>query len=237
MDKKHIIEEIKRVAAILETTPGVAQFKQESGITSFEIERYWPRWGDALREAGFAPNQMQDAYSDETLFEMLCPVIRELGRFPTYREITMRSRAGKGLPNGKTFQRLGTKREFAAKLKAYSEAREGYEDIAVSCDLVLGRTEGEVHERAERGEDFGFVYLAKSGRYYKIGRSNSAGRREYEVALQMPEKYVTVHTIRTDDPSGIEAYWHKRFADRRKNGEWFDLSPRDVTTFKRRKFM
>ena len=90
MDKKHIIEEIKRVAAILETTPGVARFKQESGITSFEIERYWPRWGDALREAGFAPNQMQDAYSDETLFEMLCPVICELGRFPTYREITMR---------------------------------------------------------------------------------------------------------------------------------------------------
>jgi hypothetical protein len=42
----------------------------------------------------------------------------------------------------------------------------------------------------------------KSGRYYKIGRSNTAGRRECEVAIQMPEKLVTVPTIRTGDPQG-----------------------------------
>lgn len=83
----------------------------------------------------------------------------------------------------------------------------------------------------------GFVYLLRAGRNFKIGKTNAVGRRERALAVQLSERADTGHVIKTDDPGGIEAYWHRRFADWRKNGEWFELRPEDVRAFKRRKFM
>jgi len=54
----------------------------------------------------------------------------------------------------------------------------------------------------------------------------------------MPEAGELVHTISTDDPVGIERYWHTWFADKRlrPDAEWFDVAPDDVRAFKRRRF-
>ena len=81
------------------------------------------------------------------------------------------------------------------------------------------------------------VYLIKSGKYYKIGRSNSVGRRAYEIQLQLPERVKVVHEIKTDDPQGIEEYWHKRFSAKRKGGEWFSLNQEDLKAFRSRRTM
>lgn len=83
----------------------------------------------------------------------------------------------------------------------------------------------------------GHVYLLRSGKHYKIGRSNAVGRRERELAIQLPQKGTILHKIATDDPAGIESYWHRRFESRRGNGEWFSLTAEDVAAFRRRKYM
>lgn len=81
----------------------------------------------------------------------------------------------------------------------------------------------------------GYVYLVQHGnrKEYKIGKTYNPIRREGEIRLELPEKVRPIHTIATDDPSGIEQYWHNRFSDKRKEGEWFELNSSDIKAFKR----
>jgi hypothetical protein len=81
------------------------------------------------------------------------------------------------------------------------------------------------------------VYMLKLGKQYRIGTTSSVPRRHQDIAIGIPQKPVVVHVITTDDPSGIEAYWHRRFDSKNTNGEWFALTREDVRAFKRRRFM
>lgn len=239
--KAHILTEIARTAKANGGVPlGRQRFYAETGIKETDwLGKHWARWGDAIREAGLTPNTLNVGYGEEHLLERLASLAKEIGRFPERTEIQLRARRDKGFPNAKTFQRLGSKKALAEKLATSCKSRPGYDDVFSFCLPVVGTVPADSgadsSSRAE--ETLGYVYLFKSGRFYKIGRTNAAGRRERELAIQLPERASNVHSIKTDDPVGIEDYWHRRFGDRRKNGEWFELTAKDVAAFKRRKFM
>ncbi len=239
MDKQHIISEIKRTAEENGSIPlGKQRFYAETGIAVSEwYGKYWVRWGDAVAEAGYTPNTMRGAYEDLWLIEKFITLIREIGRFPVEGELRLKAREDNTFPSHNTFRRLGKKAELARRIAEYCRERSGYDNVIDICEPIAA-TDPRDEETTERDQDeFGYVYLIRSGHYYKIGRSKSIGRREYELAIQLPEEVTTVHTIKTDDPVGIEAYWHRRFGDKRKKGEWFELTRKDVAAFKRRKFM
>ncbi len=240
MKKEHILKEIRRTAEANGGAPlGRQSFFKETGIKEADwIGKFWARWNDAVREAGFEPNQLQQPFEETSLIEKFIPTMRKFGRFPVTAEMRMQKRSDANFPNEKTLrERFGTRQQLAAKILAYCQSRDGFEDISAICAAALNVQDAETEDDRMPEEDGGFVYLIKSGRFYKVGRSNSAGRREYELAIQLPEKAIKVHTIRTDDPIGIEEYWHKRFDSKRKNGEWFALESSDVAAFRRRKFM
>jgi hypothetical protein len=92
--------------------------------------------------------------------------------------------------------------------KSRSIAR-GYEDVVALRDGVASRAGTPIASADDDTQPesvLGYVYLMKSGRYYKVGRSNAVGRCERELAIQLPEKANVVHSIKTDDPAGIESY-------------------------------
>jgi Meiotically up-regulated gene 113 len=238
VDKQHILEEIRRTATANGGNPlGRLRFLTETGIKQSDwYGKYWIRWGDALVEAGLAPNSKQQPYEEGHLIVKLISLTREIGPFPIAGDLRMKARKDPDFPSHTSFNRLGLKNQRMLRVAEYCRTNKGFEDILELCQDVADRKQ-QSHEKEAGTEDIGFVYLIKSGRYYKIGRSNSSGRREYELAIQLPERANKVHEIRTDDPIGIEAYWHNRFEAKRKNGEWFDLTPLDVKAFRRRKFM
>jgi hypothetical protein len=240
VDREYILKEIRRTAeANGGEALGIARFEQETGIRRADWHgKYWARWGDALAEAGYSPNELQTAYEDSFVIEKLIEVIRDLGRYPVMSELRLRASEEPGFPSHNVFTRLGRKADVAAKVVDYCESHPGFEDVRKLCEPLVKSLRAAKPRQSKRQEvEIGEVYLMKAGRFYKVGRSGSPARREYEVGLKMPEEPRVVHAIRTDDPVGIEAYWHQRFSDRRRRGEWFDLSPEDVAAFKRRRFM
>lgn len=237
MSRDEILESIRRIAAQNGgIAPGKQRFERETGIRESEWSgRFWARWSDAVQEAGLSVNKLQGAYHDDDILAPLAALVRELGRFPVATELRMRRRSDAGFPSHNTFNRFGARADLARRLAAHCLTRDGLDDVVRICEAVANADVPILEEVAGPAPPIGVVYLMKSGRHYKIGRTAAIGRRTYELAIQLPERLELVHVIETDDPVGIERYWHERFSDRRANGEWFNLTRSDVAAFRRRK--
>lgn len=234
LTKQDIIIAIQKTAKENGGTPlGMARFEQETGIKVYNWKKYWAKFGEAQKEAGFEPNQLQSGYTDEFVIEKVIGVMRKLGKFPTFDELAVEKNNDSEFPNRKVFTKFGSKQNLVLKIIDYCKGKSGYEDIIKLCE--------EVSEKTARQEDFdnkgkeilGAVYLFKHGKYYKIGKTKDTVRRGNELKIQLPENLDLIHEIKTYDPSGIEAYWHRRFKAKRMNGEWFDLNSSDLKAFKR----
>jgi hypothetical protein len=235
MDKAFILSEIKRTAKENGGKAlGLGKFAEETGVKQYNWQVYWDVWSSALKEAGFEPNTFGRTHSHETLVEKLIELIRGLGQFPLQRQIVRKARTDSSFPGESSFRKLGTKSQMAASVLAYCQSRAGFEDVVKICSTIPLENKPEAEEKTENLGQAGYVYLWKSHRRYKIGKTFDLDRREGELAAQSPYGWERIHEIKTDDPSGVEAYWHKRFKDKATDrNEWFELSGEDVKAFKR----
>lgn len=237
MNKQEIISEIKRISKECDgKAPGFQRFAAETGVRKSDwYPNLWLRWGDAIIEAGCQPNDFIVAYDTDFLITKYIELIRDLGHFPIEGELRIKKKTDKDFPSHSGFSQLGSKQERVQKIIEYCQGKRELDDIIPHCSVVAKSICKEPDLNNSGSDNVGYVYLIRHGtrNEYKIGRTYNPIRREGELRLELPEKVHPIHYIETDDPAGIENYWHSRFDSKRKAGEWFSLTSEDVRAFKR----
>ena len=213
---------------------GERVFTRESGVSRYYWQGgHWGSWSALQAEAGFAPNDATDKTPDDVLLHRFAELALEMNAIPTEADLMVKRKSDPSFPAKSTYRRWGSRDAMLEKIAEYCEADTRYATVA---ELLRRDLSDSVDIRLTSKQISGFVYLLRSGKNYKLGRTNAVGRRLRELAIQLPQKPDTVHVIETDDAEGIEQYWHNRFAEKRQGGEWFALSAEDVKAFKRRRF-
>ncbi len=76
------------------------RFLAETGIRESDwLGRYWTKWSDAIREAGYTPREFQAPFDEARLLQRLASLVRELGHFPVEAELRMAARSDKEFPS------------------------------------------------------------------------------------------------------------------------------------------
>ena len=79
----------------------------------------------------------------------------------------------------------------------------------------------------------GQVYLIQSDRgHYKIGMTKNIDDRMATFHVKLPFEPDLIHVIECEDRRATEKALHIKFAAKRINGEWFDLTGTDVAFIK-----
>ncbi len=241
MTRDQILRAIRSTASDNGGRPlGERAFRAETGISRSEFfATGFSRYSEAVEAAGLQPNELIKALDAGAALGALAELTRRLRRFPAQSDLKVARREEPTLPSYEALNRIsgGWSKHLREMLWNYCREHSELADVAeiLASDVLRSSTEGKPGS-AKHARVVGYVYLAKHGRDYKIGRSNDVTRRRRELALLLPQELEHVHIIETDDPEGIERYWHRRFKERLIRGEWYRLRPEDVAAFRRRRY-
>jgi Homing endonuclease associated repeat len=94
--KEEIIAAIRSCADELGRVPTVANLKEMKRVSLRTIRRFYGRYADALREAGFDPHGAGYKLDLETLFRDWAGVARRVGKIPSLLEYSKQSRYSVG---------------------------------------------------------------------------------------------------------------------------------------------
>jgi hypothetical protein len=238
MKKEQILSDIRRIGKQRGGHVSLDAFLVATGMKEHQLlGKYWATWNEAVAKAGLPTAHFFRARTEESsVIGAFADLVERLKKWPTQNELLLERRRDVSFPSLKVILRMKNTPLFASKLAAYCTERG---NLSIAAQIATERMEAEQAEPQLRGRApiNGYVYMMQSGRRYKIGHTTSPSRRHREVRLDLPDSTTLVHAIPTDDPVGIESYWHLRFDSKRiRETEFFTLDASDVAAFKRRKY-
>lgn len=239
MTKDAIMRRIRDLAAERGGHVSFDVFVRETGIKDkwLRHQEWWTGWNNLLSEIGIEPRKCGVPRTPQSrIAEAVAVFIEREGRWPTEDDLAREGKRDRSFPSLGVIRPL---RKSGALAKLIIALGETSGQFAKASMIARNHqtTEMDTVEIGPNERVKGYVYMLRSGRRYKIGKSTDPSRRYREVRLELPDETHQIHTVPTDDPTGIEEYWKDRFAGKRiRNTEFFALDARDVQAFRRRKY-
>lgn len=78
----------------------------------------------------------------------------------------------------------------------------------------------------------GYIYILKSDFGYKIGKSKTLKSRLQLFSVKLPFEFEVEGFYKVSDMSAVEIYFHRKYDDKRLEGEWFDLNKENLKELK-----
>ena len=237
MDKSKLIHRLNQLAGERGGHIAFRAFIEATGFSerSLRDQPWFQGWNALLKEAGLETKSFKvDRTPPATIAEAVAELIARSGKWPTEDELRRERARNATFPSATIISPMRKTGELA---RLITELGAIHPKFSVAAEIAA-KHQVQPPDAVSADERIkGYVYMLRSGRSYKIGKSIDPSRRFREVRLELPDETSQVHAIATDDPSGIEAYWHQRFVSKRvRNTEFFSLTAEDVRAFKRRKY-
>lgn len=151
--REKILDEIKRLAkANGGTPPGQNVFAKETGYKPHEWEKYWARWGDAVREAGLVAQEWSSKLNAMLFYPKLAEAVRYYKRLPTIRELQLFRKINPVIPSAMTLKNhFSSQAGMNNSIRQWAMATEEYADIvAMLPEIQLDEKKSQCHKRRPR---------------------------------------------------------------------------------------
>lgn len=183
MNRDQFIQRIRELAAERGDHIGFRECLKEVGLSEGWLrgQPWFNGWNKLLTDLGlqtrrFEPPQRNAADSVATLVDL----VRRLGRWPTEDELRRERASNKAIASTAYIRKLRRSGELAALLAPYAEADPTNQTLRT---LIADASRPEESEIVTSSKDRvqGYVYMLRSGRKYKIGKSTDPSRRFREI--------------------------------------------------------
>jgi hypothetical protein len=183
--REEIVELIKKMAASKGGNVGMNAFIRESGVKDHELGLHGT-WNELKREAGLETRNFLEPRTElASLLPPFARIVAQGGVWPTQDRLRRERTRDASFPSLKLYRAALRHPDFYNQLLAYCR---GQDELADVIPIVLARQTSAEHNAVSSSDASvaGYVYMMRSARAYKIGRTNSPSRRHREVRLELP---------------------------------------------------